>query len=617
MEKEKRDMTKRLFSLTLEIIYLLTGEDYKVVKESGELITRRISHAGPCKSNGADISSAMLSTLSLPREMKKRKILKLSGKVIHMLTGEVQKLISYAGSSYGDVTESPQPTSPRNGSSYGDPQERYTCPLYSPDSAQGQHSVSEDEQEEHLMRIKVEVLDEEDVKDELIDKICKEEAFSPEGSSDGSGSGNLPARGTGSLYSHDSSMEDHDSPQDDQVAAEVRDTARMDDQQPFLAGRPEIKVERNPTPIYPLPRCHPRSFKQETGLPPQSAVQDYESYSNYNEYYNTEERDFKEEEEEEPGEEDDEIMDEHTAPEDDQLEHLAHGMDDVATQTDQSDNMQIKEEEDPVDINASYDRDSDDASPEPSATTSRESMLDDAIDEYGQSASKPKQFICSECGKGFHLYSYLTKHQRCHSDEKPFTCLECGKCFRYKPSLVAHQRVHTGEKPFSCMECGKLFVTKFNLKAHEKVHTGEKPVECPACGRCFANNPALVKHLRIHTGEKPFSCAVCCKVFASRSCLTAHQVIHTGERPYMCAECGKAFANQSNLISHRIIHTGQKPYTCPECGRGFANQSNLAKHKLTHTDHKPFVCIECGNLFARKEGLSKHFERIHKKKLEF
>ncbi|XP_066442110.1 zinc finger protein 665-like [Eleutherodactylus coqui] len=238
-------------------------------------------------------------------------------------------------------------------------------------------------------------------------------------------------------------------------------------------------------------------------------------------------------------------------------------------------------------------------------------------DEYGQSTKTAKQFICTECGKGFSLYSYLTKHQRSHSGEKPFSCTLCGKCFAYKPSLVTHQRVHTGEKPFSCTECGKLFVSKFNLKAHEKVHTGEKPVECPACGRCFSNNPALVKHLRIHTGEKPFTCTECGKVFSSRSCLNAHLVLHTGKRPYVCGECGKAFANQSNLISHRIIHTGQKPYVCSVCGRGFANQSNLAKHKLTHTDDKPFVCIECGNVFSRKDGLSKHYERIHKKKLEF
>ncbi|XP_075205296.1 uncharacterized protein LOC142311093 isoform X1 [Anomaloglossus baeobatrachus] len=252
-----------------------------------------------------------------------------------------------------------------------------------------------------------------------------------------------------------------------------------------------------------------------------------------------------------------------------------------------------------------------------SATTSRaasfKSNCDSISGVYNENVMDEKQFICSECGKGFSLYSYLNKHQRSHSGEKPFSCGECGKCFTYKPSLISHQRVHTGEKPFSCMECGKLFSSKFNLKMHEKIHSGDKPVVCPACGKCFSNNPALVKHLRIHTGEKPFSCSQCGKFFSSKSGLNAHLIIHTGEKPYMCAECGKSFANHSNLISHRIIHTGEKPYVCAECGKGFANQSNLAKHKVIHTEEKPFLCMECGKFFTRKGSLDKHRMRIHEK----
>ncbi|XP_068112203.1 oocyte zinc finger protein XlCOF7.1-like isoform X2 [Hyperolius riggenbachi] len=550
MEKEKRDMTKRLFSLTLEIIYLLTGEDYKVVKESGELITRRISHAGPCKSNGADISSAMLSTLSLPREMKKRKILKLSGKVIHMLTGEVQKLISYAGSSYGDVTESPQPTSPRNGSSYGDPQERYTCPLYSPDSAQGQHSVSEDEQEEHLMRIKVEVLDEEDVKDELIDKICKEEAFSPEGSSDGSGSGNLPARGTGSLYSHDSSMEDHDSPQDDQGESSsvkvviVPDTEEEDDGSVLNRKEAEIPTDTN------------TNIEDKDDLYSDGISDSHSSWIP------------------------------HSWPSN-QLDSLEDKLY-VCYECGKCVIYDFKNKQAEAGLGSNLGCDCDKSMP-----------------------SKP--FLCTKCGKSFSSKMVYMAHQRVHTGDQSFSCAECSMTFSNKSILETHRSIHTGDRPFSCLECGKCFAMKANLVKHLKVHRSEKPFSCQECGKSFGTKSNLVKHQRIHTGEKPFECVHCGRTFGMKSNLVKHQRIHTGEKPFKCLECGRCFASRSNLTTHEKIHTGEKPFTCIYCGKGFITSSDLSRHQKTHTGERPFICQVCGRSFTSKSMLSVH-QKTHTSK---
>ncbi|CAI9539783.1 unnamed protein product, partial [Staurois parvus] len=196
MEEDRSHMTERILNLTLEIIYLLTGEDYVVVK----------------KSSGKPISGGWSRTQSptmvppphspIPERNKEQKILELTTMMVHLLTGEV----SGAGNSgtfssnrqgmcldeghkdlYKDVMMDNQPplTSP-DGSSHGNPPER--CP-------RDYNIVVKEEDNE----------DEEYGVMEEFSEGCKDMMEPPN-------TRNLPERSPRPLYSWDSTQEGHTIP---------------------------------------------------------------------------------------------------------------------------------------------------------------------------------------------------------------------------------------------------------------------------------------------------------------------------------------------------------------------------------------------------------------------
>ncbi|KAM5140569.1 oocyte zinc finger protein XlCOF29-like [Mantella aurantiaca] len=91
MEKEPSHMTVTMLDLTLEIIYLLTGEDCTVVKKSSAEHMTPNSH--PCVSNRYNRTQNPIMDpppfTPRPERHNDKKILKVIQKMIGLLTGEV------------------------------------------------------------------------------------------------------------------------------------------------------------------------------------------------------------------------------------------------------------------------------------------------------------------------------------------------------------------------------------------------------------------------------------------------------------------------------------------------------------------------------------------------
>ncbi|XP_069615537.1 oocyte zinc finger protein XlCOF7.1-like [Ranitomeya imitator] len=173
---------------------------------------------------------------------------------------------------------------------------------------------------------------------------------------------------------------------------------------------------------------------------------------------------------------------------------------------------------------------------------------------------------CLQCGRGFRSESDLISHHRTH--EKVYHCALCQQTFMDKSALVVHEwsfhlhepkvgepqprQAPKEERPFSCLECGKSFMKKSSLVKHQRIHTGA--FACPDCGKCLSDKTGLIIHRRTHTGEKPFSCSECGRRFTQMCHLITHQSVHTGKGSFICSDCGKCFSIRSVLEAHQALH---------------------------------------------------------------
>ncbi|XP_073467957.1 uncharacterized protein [Aquarana catesbeiana] len=215
MEEDRSHMTEKILNLTLEIIYLLTGERFPLVK-SGDHMTITVP---PCDS-------------LKPERHNMEKILEVTKKMMELLTGEVpircQDVTVYFSMEereyleghkdlYKDVMMDNQPplTSP-DGSSNGNPPERCPRPLYSRDSTQEDHTIPHHHQSGNLRDSKIEVkeeIKEEEDEDGVMEEFLKEHKdLYQDTMVESSSYRNPPERCPRPLYSRDSTQEDHTIP---------------------------------------------------------------------------------------------------------------------------------------------------------------------------------------------------------------------------------------------------------------------------------------------------------------------------------------------------------------------------------------------------------------------
>ncbi|XP_040177618.1 oocyte zinc finger protein XlCOF8.4-like [Rana temporaria] len=529
MEKNRSHTTERILNLTLEIIYLLTGENYIAFKLADGLVA----------TNMKKTQSLNIDPPSQSIRKNNKKVEEVTNEIIELLTGEVPIRCEDSSVPYPmevweyieghkvfckDVMMEKRPplTSP-DGSSKRNPPERCPRPLYSQNVAPERKKILQ----EYKVTLEVnqtdqgtETMDESEGPYMMGDESCKEEEDPPEISTDPGNTRTTPK------YIKDEEEEEEEEElvriKEEDVPVEISNDGRYIGNESITSPGDETEndnlTENSTEENVITPYLHPQ-------LSSADLLSDPSTHGG--------------------------SLTQHSPPD--------------TQNTDHSGGLMFS-----------------------CTICGRFFARKATLLSHQEIHTAEKRYLCSVCGKCFATSSDLSTHQKIHTAEKPYPCPECGKRFTHLGTLLSHQKTHTGEKPYSCSECGKSYALRTDLSRHQRLHTGKKPYSCLECGKCFIKSSNLVNHMRTHTGEKPYTCSECGKCFSQQCNLKSHKRIHTGQKPYACSECEKCFSRSSSLVKHMRTHTGEKPYACSECGKCFSQQSNLKLHKKIHAGKKPY-----------------------------
>ncbi|XP_068111857.1 uncharacterized protein [Hyperolius riggenbachi] len=157
MERERKLMTKKILDLTLEIIYLLSGEEYTVVKKiSGDHVTsgKRSCVLGGWNRRQSPLMDS-INNSRLPQRHNDKRILEVTNMIIELLTGEEGETIEEHKDPYKDAVMEDHPPLSLDGSR--NPPERCHSPLYPKHPTLEGHKISNNKQADCLFNVKAEV----------------------------------------------------------------------------------------------------------------------------------------------------------------------------------------------------------------------------------------------------------------------------------------------------------------------------------------------------------------------------------------------------------------------------------------------------------------------------
>ncbi|XP_063804931.1 oocyte zinc finger protein XlCOF7.1-like [Pseudophryne corroboree] len=393
MDKNRSRMTGKIINLTLEIIYLLTGEDYTLVKKT--------SVECETPSSRSHLSRGLRKTQSLitvppPHSLiherhNDQKILELANKIIQLLTGEEWDYIEGHRGQYKDVTS-------LDGASNRYTPERCPRPLYSQDHTEENHSVPQEDQDEDLFVIKVEAIEGNEDTSDMGDQLCKEEEIPTGIDTDARHSDGITAEEHPTLTT-DCEMKDKDTTQDSSGGTCIAPTTPPELLSAHLSSYLPHPEERSPSRsdnvtrragrrgdrFFPCSECG-KCFTQNANLIRHKRI-------------HTGEKPF-------------------TCLECGKC---------FTQESDLVKHQVIHRGERPFPCSECG-----------KCFTQKSNLVEHLRTHRGE-----KPFPCGMCGKWFTQKSHLIRHQVTHTGEKPFPCPVCGKRFSYKSVLVQHQRIHS------------------------------------------------------------------------------------------------------------------------------------------------------------------------------